>query len=92
MFWAQLAGVVEYTNYISTEGLDTTNLCPGYDVKPSDGDACLFAMLELWGMWSISSLPLLPGPFWSRVVPPDSVLSMGQIELNCITWNRTVLC
>ena len=41
-------------------------------------------MLELWGMQSISSLPSLPGPLWPGVVAPDRVLSMGQIELNCV--------
>ena len=34
-------------------------------------------------MWSTSSLPSLPGPFWPRVVAPDRALSIGQIELNC---------
>ena len=54
-------------------------------------------MLRLWGMQSTPSLPLLPGPLWPKVGAPDRVLSMGQIELNCvliqnwITWNRTVL-
>ena len=38
-------------------------------------------MLELWGMWSTPSLPLLPGPLWPGVVTPDGVQSMGQIEL-----------
>ena len=47
-------------------------------------------------MWSTPSLPSLPGPLWSGVVAPDRVLSMSQIELNCvlmlnwIVWNRTV--
>ena len=59
-------------------------------------------MLELWGMRSTPSLPLLPdlldlGAMAMKgcsafylvgtrlgVVAPDSVLSMGQIELNCI--------
>ena len=27
------------------------------------------------------SLPLLPGPLWSRVVASNRLLSMGQIEL-----------
>ena len=54
-------------------------------------------MLEIWGMWSTPSLPLLLGPLLPRVVAPDRVLSMGQIELKCalilnwIVWNRTVL-
>ena len=52
-------------------------------------------MLELWGIRSTPSLPLLPGPLRPGVVVPDRVLSMGQIELKCvlmlnwITWNRT---
>ena len=41
-------------------------------------------MLEIWGMWGTSLLPSLLGPLWLGVVAPDRVLSMGQIELNCI--------
>ena len=41
-------------------------------------------MLKLWGMWSNSSLPSLPGQLWLVVVAPDRVLSMGLIELNCV--------
>ena len=54
-------------------------------------------MLELWGMWNTLWLPSLPGPLWPRVVAPDRVLSMDQIELNYalilnwIVWNKTVL-
>ena len=51
---------------------------PEYDIKSSDGKALA---LEIWGMWSTPSLPLLPGPLWSGVVVLDRVLSMGQIEL-----------
>ena len=39
-------------------------------------------MQELWEMWSICSLPSLPGPIWSGVVAPDRALFMGRIELN----------
>ena len=73
----------------------TTTECPGYDTKQSDG--VVPVMLELWGMWRTPSLPSLPGLLWSRVVATDRVLSMGQIEVNCvlilnwIVWNRTVL-
>ena len=73
-------------------GKNLPNECPGYDTKQSE----VPVMLELWGMWSTPSLPLLPGPLWSGMVAPDRVLSMGQIELNCvlmlnwISWNRTV--
>ena len=38
-------------------------------------------MLELWGMRSSPSLPLLQDPHRSRVVAPERVLSMGQTEL-----------
>ena len=36
------------------------NECPGYDTKQSDVEVP--AMLELWGMQSTPSYPLLPGP------------------------------
>ena len=68
--------------------------CPTYDTKQSDGEAPV--MLDLWRLQSTPSLPLLPSPLWPVVVAPDKVLSMGQIELNCvlmtnwIVWNRTV--
>ena len=42
---------------------------PEYDIKQSDGEAPV--MLELWGMQSIPSLPLLPGLLWPEVVAPD---------------------
>ena len=53
-------------------------------------------MLELWGIQSTPSLPLVAGPLWPGVIAADRVLSIGQIELNCvlirdwISWNRTV--
>ena len=40
--------------------------------------------LELCGMRSTSTLPSLPGLLWSGVVAPDRILSMGQIEVNCV--------
>ena len=51
------------------------NEYPGYDSKQSDGEVPV--MLELGGMWSTSSLPLLPGSLWPGVVAPDRALSMG---------------
>ena len=41
-------------------------------------------MLELWVMRSTPLLPSLSGPLWPGEVAPDRLLSMGQIELNCI--------
>ena len=48
-------------------------------LNKSDGEASV--MLEIRGMQSTSSLPSLPAPLWPRVVAPDRILSMGQIEL-----------
>ena len=81
---AQLDRATECTNSInciSTEGLDFTNECPGYDTKQSDDQ--IPVMLELWRMQSTHSLLSFPGPLRSGVVVPDRVLCIGQIELNC---------
>ena len=78
IYKAQSTGAVEYTDSISAEGYNFPSECPGYDTKKSDGEA---PVLELWGMWSTLSFSLLSGPFWLRVVAPDKLLSMGQIEL-----------
>ena len=39
-------------------------------------------MLELWGMRGTSLFPSLPP--WPGVEAPDRVLSIGQIEVNCV--------
>ena len=65
-----------------------------YDTKQSDGEVPV--MQELWGMRSNLLLLSLPGQLWPRVVVPNKILSMGQIELNWmlmlnwIAWNRSV--
>ena len=86
---------IKYPNCISSMGKTLPmNECPGYDTKQSNGE--IPVMLELWGMWSTPSLPSLRGPFRTGMVTPDWVLSIGQIELNCvlmlswIVWIRTV--
>ena len=54
-------------------------------------------MMGLWGRQITPSLTSHPGLLWPGVVAPERVLSMGQIEQNCvlmlnwIVWNRTVL-
>ena len=70
---------MEDTDCISADMKDSPNEYPGYDTKQSDGGA--LEMLELWGIWSTPSLPLLPGPLWPSVVAPDRVRSVGQIEI-----------
>ena len=68
----------------------------------SDGEA---PTMEIRGMWSTLSLPLLPNPLWPGMVAPDWVLFMGQIEqtvckqminfklwlLHSNTWNHSTL-
>ena len=53
---------VEYTNNFSAEAKNSSNECPGYDTKQSDGQVPV--ILELWRMWSAPSLPLIPGSTW----------------------------
>ena len=64
----QSAGAVEYAD------TPILNKCP----KLSDGEALV---LELWGMWTTFSLPLLPGSLLPRAVVSVCVPSMGQIEI-----------
>ena len=81
-------------------GIHWVHLCRGirlsprvscYDAKQSDCEA--WVLLEFWRMWSTSSVQALPGLLWPWVIPIDRVLSMGQIERNClitlnwIAWN-----
>ena len=77
-----------------------TNEFPAYDTKQSDGKVPL--ILELWGIQSTPSLPLLPGPLRPGVVAPDTgpiygldrtngILMLNWIVwLNWIAWNRNV--
>ena len=62
-------GGIEYTDDIFAEGQDLLNECPGYETKQFDGEAPV--MLELWEMWSNTSLPSLLGPLRPKVVAPD---------------------
>ena len=73
---AQSGWAAEYTDCISAEGQNSPNMCPGYGMKQSHGEAP--------GMRSIPLLPLLPSPLWPGMVAPDRVLSMSQIELNYV--------
>ena len=57
---AKSAGAVKYTDYTSEERQNTSNECPGYNTKQSNGE--IPVILELWGMRSIPSLPSIPGP------------------------------
>ena len=70
----------------TVEGQDSPNKCPRYNTKSSNGEAPV--MLELWVMWSTPSLPSLPGPLWLGVVTLGKVLSVDQIQLNCILMSN----
>ena len=71
----QSAGAVEYTDCTSAEGEDPHNECPKYDSKQFDGE--IPTMLELWGMRSTFSLPLIPGSLWPGIVAPGWPLPLG---------------
>ena len=72
-------------------GVRPSNECPGYCTKQSDWWD--FSNAAAVGNAKIPSLPTLPGPLWPRVATSGRVLSMGQIELNCvITLNWVVWC
>ena len=96
--WSMVLGLPDYCGScnpkIQSAGRGASNECPGYDTKQSDGKAPV--MLELWVMQHSPWLPSLPGPLWPGVIALDRILSMGQIEVNCIlmlnwiVWIRTV--
>ena len=72
---AQLAGALRYTVSLQRGKVPhPPNKCPA--TKPSEAP-----VLELWGIWSTPSLPLLPGQFWPRMVVPVKVPSIDQIKL-----------
>ena len=91
---AQSVGVVKYNNSFSEAGWTSPNEYPVYDTKQCVGEVSV--MFKVWRMRGTPSLLFLPGLLWPGVVRPDRVLSLGQIELNCIpllnwfVWNRTV--
>ena len=92
---------VKANSKLMISALTPGHLCRGVKLPqrmswiwPSDGEVSV--ILKHWGMQSNASLTLFPSPFWSGVLATDRVLSMGQIELNCVlmlnwtVWNRTV--
>ena len=48
-------------------------------------------MLVPYRMRSISLLPSLSGPHWPGRVAPNSLLSLGQIELNCVLIQNRIV-
>ena len=69
---APSAGTVEYADGASAKRKDNST---GFlDMTRNN----LIPVLELGGMWWITSLLLLPSPLWSIVVGPMRQQSMGQ--------------
>ena len=60
------------------KNVKSLNECPIYDTKPMDGGT---PVQEFCGIWSTSSLPLLPGSLGSVVVVLDRVTYLGKIQL-----------
>ena len=59
MEYSEPAGVIEYADCISADGLYPSNECLCYDTKSSYIES---PVAELWVMWRTTSLSLLPGP------------------------------
>ena len=85
---AQSAGAVEYTGSLQ-RSKTPPNECSRYDIKQSDSEVPV--ILELWGMWSTPSLPLLPGPLSPGVVAPDKGPVYG-LNRNKPWFELTVFC
>ena len=69
--WITVASHTHWPSQLGLQNTLTVSLQRGKIPSTSvldmtDGDTSV--ILELWGMWSTPSLPLLPGPFWLRVV------------------------
>ena len=71
---AQSAGAVEYTE-VQRGKTPTQMSLLEYDTKQSDGEVSV--MLELWGIRSIPSLPLLPDPLGPAMVASNRAIYMG---------------
>ena len=83
-----LLGVVEYADCTSAEGLrySSSQWVSWIWWWGSNGEVLV---LQLWGI----SMPLFPGPLWSRVVVPVRVPFMGQIELfNNLLYLKPFVC
>ena len=66
-------------------GKTSPNECHGYDTKQSDGEAPV--------MQNTSSLPPIPGPHCPRMVAPNKVQSVDQVELFDIqTESKQMTC
>ena len=71
---AQSTGAIEYYDCVSASGVRTPSKSVLiYDINQSDGVAAV--MQELWEIQSMPLVPLLPNPFWLKMVTPDRVLS-----------------
>ena len=73
---------IQDTDITSTRWFDALNLYVGDDSTQSDGEVPV--IVELGECGALLPLPSLPGPLWLGVVSHDRVLSIGQIELNCL--------
>ena len=83
--------VVEYTDCISAESKRRTQRVSNVFPKQSDGEA---PVLELWEIWSTSSLPLLPDSLWPVVVIYKALCAdVAQGRMNGVpNENRTHSC
>ena len=78
---AHLAGASENTDCFSAKGYPA-NECPVYDSKYSDGEVAV--ILDLSGVQTTPLLLSFPSFLWPGMIASNSILSISQIELNCV--------
>ena len=104
-YQSKLNLIQQRMRWLSRLELQNTTIASCRGVRLSQWVSCLWHKTIWWWdssnagalrMRSTPLLPSLPSQSWHGVVAPDRVLSMGQIELNCVltlnwvVWNRTV--
>ena len=81
---AQSAEAIYNTTTASLQRVKTHHYeCPDV-IKPSDGEA---PALQIWGMQSKLSLPLLPGQVWLEIAPDRILWANKWLMVDWITWS-----
>ena len=86
---AHSTGAIEYTEFISAEGKDSTNECPRYDTKQSNGSAPALGLCRMQSTPFIVIAPRSALP-WSGSTWLDAIYGLNitkqctYAKLNCL--------
>ena len=102
LLFAHSAGVIVYSNCFSHQRSKTpTNMCPRYDIKPTNGEAQVVGLRK---RWNTLLLPLLQHKLWPGVIVNVRFLSTDHLlcntlkQSNCVqtinsyVWNHLTVC